>query len=124
MTLLSAFLDIVHDWHPVFSQPRSHLRAARQALGGLLCLGRRTLSRIIWTNGGQQRSWSAEYFLHSRSPWDPQQLFTPILRRGLALCRGRYIGVAADDTRLRRRAAPSSRPFTPATRSHPPFIPI
>jgi hypothetical protein len=44
---LARFLSIVEDWHPVFCQPRSHLRAVRQALGGLLRLGRRTLTRII-----------------------------------------------------------------------------
>jgi hypothetical protein len=123
MTLLSAFLDIVHDWRPVFSQPRSHRRAVRQALGGLLCLGRRTLSRIIWTNGGQQRSWSAEYFLHSRSPWDPQQLFAPILHRGLALCPGRYIGVAADDTRLRKTGRCIQQAFYTRDPLSPPFHP-
>ena len=68
----------------------------------MLCLGRRCLSRIIWTNGGEQRSWSAEYFLHSRCHWDPQALFQPILERALPLCRGRLIGVAVDDTRLRK----------------------
>jgi len=123
MTLLSAFLDIVHDWRPVFAQPRSHLRAARQALGGLLCLGRRTLSRIIWTNGGQQRSGSAEYFLHSRSPWEAQQLFAPILRRGLALCHGRYLGVAVDDTRLRKTGRCIPQAFYTRDPLSPPFHP-
>ena len=56
----------------------------RQALGSLVCLGRRCLTRIIWTNGGQHSSWSAEYFLHSRCKWEPQQLFRPILKSALA----------------------------------------
>src|SRR3989442_1398091 len=75
-------------------------RAVRQALGSLVCLGRRCLSRIIWTNGGQGRSWSAEYFLHSRCHWQPPALFQPIWDRALPLCRGRLVGVAVDDTRL------------------------
>jgi hypothetical protein len=33
-------------------------------------LGRRCLYRILWSNGGQHRSWSAEYFLHSRLAMD------------------------------------------------------
>ena len=82
MTLLGAFLDIVGGWRPVFRRSASHSRAVRQALGGLLCLGRRTLSRIIWTNGGEQRSWSGEYHQYSRSPWNAQDLFTPILYCG------------------------------------------
>jgi hypothetical protein len=69
-TLLATWLEIVAPWRPVFPQSRTWRRAVRQALGSLVCLGRRCLSRIIWTNGGQDRSWSAEYFLHSRCAWD------------------------------------------------------
>jgi hypothetical protein len=68
----------------------------------LVCLGRRTLSRIIWTNGGQHKDWRADYFLFSRCRWDPAALFAPILVRSLAYCPGRYIGVAIDDTRLHK----------------------
>ena len=102
MTLLACFLDIVAAWETVFPQPRSYIRAVRQALGGLVCLGRRTLSRIIWTNGGQHKDWRADYFLFSRCHWDPAALFAPILVRALAYCPGRYIGVAIDDTRLHK----------------------
>jgi hypothetical protein len=101
-SLLACFLDIVADWEPLFPQARTYLRAVRQALGTLICLGRRTLTRIIWTNGGQHRDWRADYFLFSRSKWDPAQLFTPILQRALPWCPGRYIGVAIDDTRLHK----------------------
>jgi hypothetical protein len=99
-TLLATFLDVVGPWRQVFPQQRTWRRGVRQALGSLVCLGRRCLSRIIWTNGGQQRSWSAEYFLHSRCRWPPQALFDPIWARALPLCRGRLVGVAVDDTRL------------------------
>jgi hypothetical protein len=99
-TLLATFLAIVEPWREVFPQRRTWRRAVRQALGSLVCLGRRCLSRIIWTNGGQGRSWSAEYFLHSRCQWQPPALFAPIWARALPLCRGRLVGVAVDDTRL------------------------
>ena len=102
MTLLATFLQITADWRDVFPQARTTRRAIRQALGSLICLGRRCLSRIIWANGHQDRSWSAEYFLHSRCQWDPQALFHPILERALPFCRGRLVGVAVDDTRLRK----------------------
>jgi len=100
MSLLSEFVAITDDWQRVFPRRRSHQRAVRQALGSLVCLGRRCLTRIIWTCGGQNRSWSADYFLHSRCQWQPQQLFRPILRRGLQYCPQRLVGVAVDDTRL------------------------
>lgn len=121
MTLLAAFLDIVRDWHCAFPQQRSAVRAIRQALGSLICLGRRTLTRIIWTNGGQDRSWSAEYFLHSRCRWQPQQLFTPILERALPFCTGRYIGVAADDTRLHKTGRCIQQAFYQRDPLSPPF---
>lgn len=118
-TLLAAFLEIVGPWRHVFPQQRTWRRGVRQALGSLVCLGRRCLSRIIWTNGGQDRSWSAEYFLHSRSSWDAQALFQPIWEQALPFCRGRLVGVAVDDTRLRktgrciRQAAYHRDPLSP-----------
>jgi hypothetical protein len=102
MTLLGCFLDILALWATVFPQARTFLRALRQAVGGLLCLGRHTLSRIIWTNGDQHKDWRADYFLFSRCKWDLAALFAPILQRALAYCPGRYIGVAIDDTRLHK----------------------
>jgi hypothetical protein len=121
MTLLAAFVDIVRDWHSVFPQKRSAVRAIRQALGSLVCLGRRTLTRIIWTNGGENRSWGAEYFLHSRCRWEPQQLFAPVLERALPFCKGRYVGVAADDTRLHKTGRCIEQAFFQRDPLSPPF---
>ena len=111
MTLFAAWSEIVADWAPSFPQPRTFRRATRQALGALVCVGRRCLSRIIWTQGRQQRSWSSEYFLHSRCRWEPQTLFAGVWRRALPYCPGRLVGVAVDDTRLRKtgRAIPQAR---------------
>ena len=111
MTLFTAWSEIVADGAPRFPQPRTFRRATRQALGALVCVGRRCLSRIIWTQGRQQRSWSSEYFLHSRCRWEPQTLFAGVWRRALPYCRGRLVGVAVDDTRLRKtgRAIPQAR---------------
>ena len=121
MTLLAAFMDIVQQWHSIFPQQRSCRRAIRQALGSLVCLGRRTLSRIIWTNGGEHRGWASEYFLHSRCRWNPQLLFTPILERALPFCTGRYIGVAADDTRLHKTGRCIPQAFFQRDPLSPPF---
>jgi hypothetical protein len=111
MTLFAAWSEIVADWAPSFPQPRTFRRATRQALGALVCVGRRCLSRIIWTQGRQHRSWSSEYFLHSRCRWEPQTLFAGVWRRALPYCPGRLGGVAVDDTRLRKtgRAIPQVR---------------
>jgi hypothetical protein len=121
MSLLSEFLAVTQDWRDVFPQQRTFQRALRQALGSLVCLGRRCLSRIIWTNGGQQRSWSAEYFLHSRCHWEPQQLFRPILKRALPYCPQRLVGVALDDTRLRKTGRCIPQAFYQRDPLSPPF---
>ena len=121
MTLLAAWLAITADWRAVFPQARTWRRGVRQALGSLVCLGRRCLTRIIWTNGGQQRSWSAEYFLHTRCVWQPQALFQPILQRALVLCPGRLIGVAVDDTRLAKTGRCIPQAFYQRDPLSPPF---
>jgi DDE superfamily endonuclease len=102
VTLLRCWMEIVQPWRAVFVQQRTWVRATRQALGSLLVLGRATLSRILWTNGREQKAWSGEYFLHSRAEWDPQALFAPLLEQCLAFCPGKLVGVAVDDTRLRK----------------------
>jgi DDE superfamily endonuclease len=121
MSLLSEFLAIVEVWREVFPQQRTFQRGVRQALGSLVCLGRRCLTRIIWTNGGQNRSWSAEYFLHSRCQWEPQELFRPILKQALEYCPQRLIGVALDDTRLRKTGRSIPQAFYQRDPLSPPF---
>ena len=121
MSLLAEFLAITRDWRGVFPQQRTFHRGLRQALGSLVCLGRRCLTRIIWTNGGQNRSWSAEYFLHSRCHWEPQQLFAPILKRALDYCPQRLVGVALDDTRLRKSGRSIQQAFYQRDPLSPPF---
>lgn len=100
--LLESFREIVNDWKFAFAQTRTAKRAIRQAIGSLACLGRRTLTRIICSNGRERSNWSVEYFLHSRSKWSSQDLFRGILQRSLSYCRGQLIGIAIDDTRLRK----------------------
>ena len=121
MSLLSEFLSITQPWRDVFPQQRTFQRAVRQGLGSLVCLGRRCLTRIIWTNGGQNRSWGAEYFLHSRCRWEPQELFRPILRQALEYCPQRLVGVALDDTRLRKTGRSIPQAFYQRDPLSPPF---
>ena len=121
MTLLAAFLSITAHWDSVFPQQRTFHRAVRQALGSLVCLGRRCLTRIIWTNGGQHSSWSADYFLHSRCRWEPQELFRPILKQALEFCPSRLVGVAIDDTKLRKTGRCIPQAFYQRDPMSPPF---
>jgi len=121
MTLLETWLDLTRAWEGVFPQHRTAVRAMRQGLGTLVCLGRRTLTRIIWANGGEQRNWSAEYFLHSRVHWEPQGLFAPIVQGALGLCPGRLVGVAVDDTKLHKTGRCIKQAFYQRDPLSPPF---
>ena len=100
--LLRSWLEITAGWRSAFPQQRSFERALTQALGSLCALGRRTLSRAIFALGRQHLDWSAEYKLQARCQWQPEALFQPILNRALPFCKGRYLAVAIDDTRLRK----------------------
>jgi len=119
--LLKSFLDIVAGWRTVFPQARTYQRGVRQGLGALVCLGRRTVSRIIWTSGGAQRSWSGEYFLYSRCAWDPRALFRPIMIKARPWCAGRLLGVAVDETRLRKTGRKIQQAFYQRDPMSPPF---
>ena len=119
--LLHTFLEILACWAPFFPQQRSFQQARRLALGGLLACGRRQLSRILCALGLQDRDWSAAYYLFSRCRWEPQQLFAPILRQALPFCRGRLIGVAVDDTRLRKTGRSIVQAFFGRDPMSPPF---
>ena len=100
--LLSAFLRILQAWIPLFPQTRSGERAIQQAVGTLLALGRRTLSRTLCALGRQEQDWSSDYKLHSRTQWNSQDLFQPILEQAAALCDRSRLVIAMDDTRIRK----------------------
>lgn len=123
MTLLEAFIEIVSEWKEVFAQSRTTKRAIRQALVSLICLGRRTITRIIWACGNEDKSWSAEYFLHSRSPWCADKLFVPVVKRALRFCHGQLLGVVVDDTSLKKTGKKISQAFMARDPMSPPFHP-
>jgi hypothetical protein len=100
--LLNALLGILHAWTPAFARTRSGNRAVEQAVGSLLALGRRTLSRTLRALGRQDRDWSADYKLHSRAGWKTQDLFQPVLEQGARWCDDSVLVVAMDDTRIRK----------------------
>jgi len=119
--LLENVLQILSAWYGSFPQTRTAKRAIRQALGSLVCLGRRTLSRIIWVSGGENKSWASEYFLHSRSEWSPGNLFIPMTKGSLPYCRGRLIGVAIDDTTVKKTGTQIKQAFWSRDPMSPPF---
>ena len=103
MKLLEAFLDISNELTPMFSQERTARRATRLLLSNLLCIGRHWLTRMLCATNREQRDWSADYRLFSRSPWKTQGLFEPALRRSLEyVAKDEFVCIAGDETKIKR----------------------
>jgi hypothetical protein len=101
MTLSGVFFDLVREsCAGAFAQVRSRTRAAELLLGTLCSFGRRTVSRAICALGRQHQDWSADYKLYSRSPWQAEAPFDPVLREYLARFPEGPICSAMDDTTL------------------------
>ena len=109
--LLKVFLQILGGWKPAFTQGRTAQRAIRQALATLACMGRRTLTRIIWVSGRENQNLSSEYFLHSRCRWSCDELFKSIAKEALPYCRGKFIGVVGDDTSVHKTGSKIKQAF-------------
>ena len=60
------------------------------------------MTRAITFAGNQHKDWSADYKVFSRSPWDPRDLFGPILQEAISAHRLERLVISADDTRVWR----------------------
>jgi hypothetical protein len=102
MKLLAAFLSICSEVD-AFPQQRTEKRAERLFLTSLLCIGRKWITRIIGTANRDQRDWSGDFKLFSRSPWNCLQLFMPAIKRCLQYSESNLpIIIAGDETNAKR----------------------
>src|SRR5512137_1961233 len=121
--LLEQLSDVVRAWESVFPQRRTFERAVVQGVADLCGAGRHTLSQCLCFLGRQDTDWSAAYRLLSRCRWQAQSLFEPVVRHAHPLCGRDCVGVAVDDTKLKKtgrhipgtswHADPLSPPFHP-----------
>lgn len=100
--LLAEWLILVARWESVFSQERLWHRARRLALGLVVGLGLRTITRALGAVGREQKPWSSDYRVFSRSPWNERALFGPMIDEALALRGEGALVVAGDYTHLVR----------------------
>ena len=89
-------------WQEAFQRERTLQRAVEHALATPCCFGQRTLSRTLCALDRHQQDWSADYKLYSRSPWDHDQLFQPVWQGYFQRYPEGWIGVALDDTTLKK----------------------
>lgn len=87
-------------WQGVFNQPRSHRRAIEHASALPLAVAPRTIAATICALGRQHQDWSADYKIFSRSPWEAEQLFEPVIKEYLNRYGGGPVAIAIDDSKL------------------------
>jgi len=121
MKLLPQFLALLAGWSRAFAQSRTHQRALAHALAALCSFGRRTLSRSIALLGRAQKDWSADYRIFSRSRWQPQDLFAPVLTHYLQRYPQGPLTVALDDTKLSKTGKKIPTAFWQRHPLSPPF---
>ncbi len=85
MNLFQTYEWMLQEWHHIFPQERTFERSRYLTYGQLLSPPRHTTSAAICTFGRQFDDWSADYRVFSRSPWDSQRLFDPVIDHVLPL---------------------------------------
>jgi hypothetical protein len=104
MNLFQTMDSLVQQWDDIFPQERTFDRVRPLVYGQLLSPPRHTTSAAICAVGRQFRDWSADYRTFSRSPWEAESLFDPVLNNITQLlppCPAPVIG-ALDDTSCKK----------------------
>lgn len=121
-TLAGQFYSLLDKgWRPVFAQERTHERAMEHALAMPSVLGRRTISRTLCALGHTQQDWSADYKMFSRSPWQPEGLFEPVITDYVVRYPEGFIVAAFDDTKLTKTGRRIASAFWQRDPMSPPF---
>ena len=102
MSLLEYLLLRAAQWRSVFPQQRTLDRLVTLAFGILCGAGKRTVTRAICFQGNEHKDWSADYKAFSRSPWEAQELFDPLVEEAIGDHHLQRLVVSADDTRVWR----------------------
>ena len=82
-TLTDALLGLCRKLNECFPQQRTLERATSLLLAGLLCCGRKWVTRVNCVRNREQVDWSGDYRVFSRSPWAAADLFVPAIEASL-----------------------------------------
>jgi hypothetical protein len=102
MSLLHILLSIFSEWKDVFYKTSTFTLCVAHAFCGLKIMHRKTITNFIRLLGLELDNWSKHYKLYSRSPWKPEALFQPIIKRACSLGNGEYIQLAGDYTSVKK----------------------
>ena len=87
-------------------RPEVHRLFCQMVVAWVVCLGRRTISRVWETTGqAEQRNHAAAYRLFSQAVWNWDEVCRLLLLRLLALAPGVRLWVVLDDTLAHKRGA-------------------
>jgi len=101
--ILATFHSLLENgWKDTFARQASLQRAIELATATVCVFGKRMISRIICALGRQLQDWSADYKIFSRSPWDEDSLFEPIIDSYLERFPHGPITMPLDDTVLKK----------------------
>lgn len=101
MTLAQQYVSTLnHAWKDAFADRRTHRRAVEHALAWPSAMGDRTISQDICMLGRSQQDWSADYKLYSRSPWNADGLFDPVIDEYLKRYPKGPVVMPMDDTKV------------------------
>jgi DDE superfamily endonuclease len=101
--LAHEYLSILSEgWQDVFPDPRTHRRAVEHALAWPCAMGQRTISQSICLLDRSSQDWSADYKLFSRSPWEADRLFDPVVKEYLERYPKGPVVMPIDDTKLHK----------------------
>ena len=120
------FIERLHSlllsgWKDVFSQERTLHRAIEHAVATPCSLGRRTISRTICVLDRHQQDWSADYKIFSRSKWNQDGLFSPVIPSYLKRYRKGPVPVGLDDTKIPKSSRKIKSVFWQRDPMSPPF---
>lgn len=100
--MLDRVVQLLEGWKSVFAQERTARRAIEQTIASICVVGRRPIARSLAVRQDGADAFDADYKLFSRAPWEPQELFRPILEHALVFFEGDVVTVGGDDTRVRK----------------------
>ena len=121
MELLKTFFVIINMWRPAFCKQAAFNRSKTLAIASLCCFGRKTIASMAIFLGRSKKIPIADYKFYSENTWDPQDLFNPILLKAAEFCKGKYLCVAADDTKIHKTGKKIPHACWQADPMGPPF---
>lgn len=89
-------------WKEVFPREVTRRRAIEHAIAMPCVMGRRTITRTLCALGRTEHDWSADYKMFSRSPWESDGLWEPVMDHYLERFPKGPITAAIDDTNLKK----------------------